>query len=121
MFLDFTWKRHSTRAEREENTRRDLFDFSFLLSFSFDFSSLFVSAYATTAMAHFESDHWKTEVGVGAAGCFLSIVSVAARMYTRYFVTRSVGVDDLMAIVSLVGFMEGEEKRGRKSRHFDFH
>ncbi|KAF7536790.1 hypothetical protein G7054_g4228 [Neopestalotiopsis clavispora] len=53
-------------------------------------------------MAHFESDHWKTEVGVGAAGCFLSIVSVAARMYTRYFVTRSVGVDDLMAIVSLL-------------------
>ncbi|ETS78334.1 hypothetical protein PFICI_10396 [Pestalotiopsis fici W106-1] len=55
-------------------------------------------------MVHFESDsdHWKSAVGIGAAGCFLSIVSVAARMYTRYFVTRSVGVDDLMAIVSLL-------------------
>lgn len=57
-------------------------------------------------MSHFlesdDKDHWKSAVGIGAAGCFLAGASVAARMYTRYFVTRSVGVDDIMAVVSLV-------------------
>lgn len=57
-------------------------------------------------MSHFlesdDKDHWKSAVGIGAAGCFLAGASVAARMYTRYFVTRSVGVDDIMAVVSLL-------------------
>lgn len=60
-------------------------------------------------MSHFlesdDKDHWKSAVGIGAAGCFLAGASVAARMYTRYFVTRSVGADDIMAVVSLVSHL----------------